>query len=396
MSSTTGDLPRVLCVDDDEHVVQGLALTLRKEYEVHVALSGTDGLAILRKIGGAAVVLSDMRMPSMDGATFLHQVMHFYPDAARILLTGEPGRDSAMVAVNQAQIFRFLAKPCPPGELKAAVEAGVLQHYRSSTERTVLEETLVGCIRTLVDVLAITNPVAFGRARRIKRLAMEFAQSLGYEAFWQLEAAAILSQLGYLSLPGELVEKLYYGERLTAEEQILASGTSDVARRLLGNIPRLEPVVEILLALNASDTALHQLGDGPVGVGARILALVTDYCSRKTQGETSASAVEGLRSRSTRYGTELLGEFGAYLGTESGPATSRGSKLPLRSVEPGMVILQDVRTSMGTLLVPNGFEVTPAFLERLRHFGPDILNETITVTEVRRGRGHDGRAETGS
>jgi response regulator RpfG family c-di-GMP phosphodiesterase len=302
-----------------------------------------------------------------------------------MLLTGEPGRDSAIAAVNKAQIFRFLAKPCPPAELKAAVEAGVLQHRTVTTERTVLKETLVGCIKTLVDVLAITNPVAFGRASRVKRLAMDFARTLGREDFWQLEAAAMLSQIGYLSLPGDLVEKLYYGEPLTAEERILAGGAPEVARRLLENIPRLEPVGEILMSLNASDTELQQLGEGAIGVGSRILALVTDYHGLRSQGQSASAAVKRLRSRAGRYGAELVERFAEFLGPPEEPQQSRTRKIPLRSVQPGMVILQDVRTEMGTLLVASGYEVTPAFLERMRHFGPDLLSELVAIDDTALG-----------
>src|SRR5712672_899524 len=88
------DSPRVLCVDDEPRVVEGLVLHLRKDYDVHTALSGDEALQKLKHVGGVAVVISDMRMPGMDGATLLHRVMSSYPDAARILLTGEPGRDA--------------------------------------------------------------------------------------------------------------------------------------------------------------------------------------------------------------------------------------------------------------------------------------------------------------
>ena len=373
------NLPRVLCVDDEARVVEGLVPHLRKEYDVRTALSGAAGLQLLKEMGGAAVVLSDMRMPEMDGATFLHHVMHFYPDATRMLLTGEPGQDAAVAAVNKAQIFRFLKKPCPPAELKVAVEAGVMQYRMVTAERTVLKETLVGCINALVDVLAITNPVAFGRASRIKRLAMGFAEALGRQEFWQLEAAAMFSQLGYLSLPIELVEKLYCGEFLSPEEKILASGAPEVATRLLQNIPRLEPITEILAALNESDAHLAQLGDGAIGVGARILALVTDYSSLLTRGQTMSAAIQKLRGRSSRYGQELFEQFVQHLAANAESAQSDTQEVPLRSVQPGMIIMQDVRTAMGTLLVPHGFEVTSVFLERIRHFGPDLLNERIKV-----------------
>src|SRR5215472_10781145 len=112
MSTSPEDLPRVLCVDDDAHVVEAIVLHLRKHYQVSTALSGHEGLKTLKRMGGAAVVISDMRMPGMDGATFLHNVMHIFPDASRILLTGEPGRDAAVSAVNKGHIFQFLTKPC--------------------------------------------------------------------------------------------------------------------------------------------------------------------------------------------------------------------------------------------------------------------------------------------
>jgi response regulator RpfG family c-di-GMP phosphodiesterase len=369
--------PRVLCVDDEPRVVEGLVLHLRKDYEVHTALSGDEGLKALKKSGGAAVVISDMRMPGMDGALFLHHVLTFYPDATRILLTGEPGRDAAMSAVNNARIFRFLTKPCPPDQLKAAVEEGVIQHRLIRAERTILKETLIGCIKALVDVLSIANPIAFGRASRVKRLAMGFSTALQCTDYWQLEAAAMLSQIGYLSLPPPLLEKLYYGEVLTPTERTLAAGVPDVATALLENIPRLDPVVQILAALNWNDEALARLGDGTIGLGTRILGLVLEYDVLNTQGHSVDVSVQTLRRRASRYTEGLIEKFGQYLGAGSGKSEAR--QVALKAVQPGMVIMQDIRTQMGTLLVPRGFEVTSLFLERSRNFGPELLEEVVKV-----------------
>jgi CheY-like chemotaxis protein len=369
--------PRVLCVDDEARVVEGLVLHLRKDYEVHTALSGDEGLKALKKSGGAAVVISDMRMPGMDGALFLHHVLTFYPDATRILLTGEPGRDAAISAVNNARIFRFLTKPCPPDQLKAAVEEGVIQHRLIRAERTILKETLIGCIKALVDVLSIANPIAFGRASRVKRLAMGFSTALLCSDYWQLEAAAMLSQIGYLSLPPPLLEKLYYGEALTPTEKTLAAGVPDVAMALLENIPRLDPVVQILAALNWNDEALARLGDGTIGLGTRILGLVLEYDVLNTQGHSVDVCVQTLRRRASRYTEGLIEKFGVYLGAGSGKSEAR--QIALKAVQPGMVIMQDIRTQLGTLLVPRGFEVTNIFLERSRNFGPELLEEMIKV-----------------
>lgn len=367
----------ILCVDDEARVVEGLTLHLRKDYSVHTALSGEEGLRKLKELGEVAVVISDMRMPGMDGATFLKRVMSSYPEATRILLTGEPGRDAAVLAVNEGQIYRFLTKPCAPDKLKSAVESAVIQHRLVCAERVLLRETLVGCIQALVDVLAITNPVAFGRARRITRLAMQFAESLDCKGYWQLEAASMLSQLGYLSLPVELVEKLYYGEKLSPEEQVLAEGVPQVANKLLDHIPRLEPVTQILAAISYTDEQLRRLGEGTIGLAAMILSIVLEFDTLVAQGHTNDVAVQTLRGRTARYGEVLVEKFAGLVGASSGVNETR--LIPLRTVKPGMIIQQDLRTHLGTLLVPRGFEVSETFLQRLHNFGSGLLDEKIKV-----------------
>jgi response regulator RpfG family c-di-GMP phosphodiesterase len=369
--------PRVLCVDDESRVVEGLVLHLRKDYEVHTALSGDEGLKTLKQLGGACVVISDMRMPGMDGATFLQHVMTFFPDTTRILLTGEPGRDAAVSAVNHARIFRFLTKPCAPEQLRSAVEAGVVQYRLINAERAILKETLIGCIKALTDVLAIANPIAFGRANRVKRLAIGFANALQVKDFWQLEAAAMLSQIGYLSLPAPLLEKLYYGESLSEAEKTLAAGVPDVALSLLEHIPRLDPVVQILAALTWKDEALQRLGDGTVGMGTRILGLVLEYDVLITQGHSIDVAVQTLRRRVPRYTAELIEKYARFLG--AGPGKAEVRQMPLKAVKTGMIIAQDIRTHLGTLLVSRGFEVSELFLDRSRNFGPELLDEVIKV-----------------
>ncbi|MEJ1960465.1 MAG: HD domain-containing phosphohydrolase [Gammaproteobacteria bacterium] len=370
-------LPQILCVDDEPRILEGLSLHLRKEYEVHLAGSGDEALKKLRALKQVSVIVSDMRMPGMDGATLLAQVMALYPDITRILLTGEPGRETAVSAVNRGNIFRFLTKPCAPDQLKTAVEAGVIHHRVLNAERQMLQETVLGCIKALIDVLALTSPVAFGRASRIKRLAMQFSESLGTPEYWQLEAAAMLSQLGYLSLPTELVEKAYYGEALSVDERTILRGVPEVAIRLLEHIPRLEPVMQILNALASDDEQVARLGDGTIGLATRILGMVSEYDALVAQGNAPNVAVQTLREKVRRYGSELVEQFASHLGAGSAERVAR--EIPLRMVQPGMTIMQDLRTQMGTLLVPRGFEVTVVFMERIRNYGPDLLAEKIKV-----------------
>jgi CheY-like chemotaxis protein len=172
----------VLCVDDEARVVEGLKLNLRRDYEVHTALGGEEGLQKLKELGGVAVVISDMRMPGMDGATFLKRVMHTYPDSTRILLTGEAARDRGAGCQRRADLSfpdqalsARSAEGCSgcggdsaqTGECRAHAAAGDRDRMHSSVGRRAGHR----------------QSGRFGRASRIKRLAMQFAESLGCTGF---------------------------------------------------------------------------------------------------------------------------------------------------------------------------------------------------------------------
>jgi response regulator RpfG family c-di-GMP phosphodiesterase len=372
-------LPRILCVDDEPRVVDSLAVQLRHHYQVLTANSGREALRLLEDQGAPAVIVSDMRMPVMDGATLLKHVRQLHPETTRILLTGETGRDAAILAVNEGQIFKFLTKPCRTEQLKAAIDAGVMQHQLLKAEKVLLQETLVGCIKSLADILAITNPVAFGRTTRLKRLATALAEAMGARGFWQLEAAAMLSQIGFVSLPVELVEKLYYGKRLTAEERVLADGAPHVAQKLLGRIPRLEPVLEILGAVWRPGAALPE---GPVKQGADALRLLLEYDSHLAQGQSVEAALQRVRAPQGRNDAKMINALESLVMESVGPQDV--CEVPVGNIKPGMIFMDDLYTHVGTLLVPRGFEVTEAFLERARNFGPGILHEKVRVMSAAR------------
>ena len=373
----TSKRPCILCVDDEPRVTEGLALLLRREYRVITAAGGLEALERLQEIGGPAVVVSDMRMPGMDGAELLKTVRRLHPETSRILLTGEPGRDAVVSAINEGQIFRFLTKPCAPDQVLAAIEAGVTYHRLQTAEKTLLQVTLIGCIKALIDVLAITNPVAFGRSNRVTSLAMELAKAAGQPRLWQLQAAAMLSQIGYISLPVELVEKLYYGHKLTRDEKVLAEGAPAVAQKLLGRIPRLEPVLEILALSQKSAGAA---ADSVVTLGANILRLVLEYDLQIAQGSSAEMATLAMHTRTDKHDVHLVELLAGLVG--DGLGRTEIVEIPLAQVVPGMIILDDVRTHMGTVVAPKGFEVTDVFIERMRSFGPENLVERIRVSRT--------------
>jgi len=366
----------ILCVDDEPRVLDGLKLTLRRGFNVATATSGAEGLAVLQQMDGAAVVISDMRMPGMSGAAFLAKVRTLWPDSTRLLLTGEPGRDAAIAAVNEGQIFRFLTKPCAPEKLTAAVEAAVRQHQLVTAEKTLLQQTVLGSIRALVDVLALVNPIAFGRGGRIKRLAIDLASAAGLQPSWELEAAALLSQVGYVSLPIELVEKAVNGEPLNASEVLLLAEVPKVTQGLLARIPRLENVAAIV----AYATRPRGLKDPPsaeIAESANVLMNVLEFDALISRGESPETAIATLGARWGPKNSSMLAHLAALQGmTDSGPQLR---EIRLREVVPGMILMDDLRTDLGTLLVSRGYEISHSFIDRMRNFGPGLLEEPVRV-----------------
>jgi DNA-binding NtrC family response regulator len=124
---------RILFVDDDTRVLEGLRRMLRGEIEVETASSGTEGLATIHLLGPFAIVVSDMRMPGLNGAEFLARVRDLAPQTVRMLLTGHKDIEQAIAAVNDGQIFRYLNKPCQKEEMLNAIRLGLAQ-YRANVE----------------------------------------------------------------------------------------------------------------------------------------------------------------------------------------------------------------------------------------------------------------------
>jgi CheY-like chemotaxis protein len=372
-------LARILCVDDEPRILEGLSLHVRRRYEVTTASSGAAGLDLLRRGDVFAVVVSDMRMPGMDGAAFLSKVRQLIPDTVRILLTGQADMASAIAAVNEGQIFRFLTKPCSPVVLLGALEAAVTQHRLITGERVLLEETLHGSIKTLVDVLALTNPASFGRVTRIKQHVSDLADKLEIRERWQVEVAAMLSQLGSIALPPEVAEKLYHGHPLLPDEEAMIARLPALTEGLLGNIPRLEVVRGILASQQRprsvaadSDHAEKQL----IVRGGEMLRVATDFDALEARGISPTLALSTMRGREHHYDLAILAAFAELRGADGPGAQIR--EISVSELQVGMILAEDL-TMGNTLLVARGYEVTQSFVERCRNYSKGVLKEPLRV-----------------
>lgn len=382
--------PVILCVDDERNVVESMELNLRKLYQVKTALSGAEGLEILRAEKEVAVVLSDMRMPEMDGAAFLSAARAASPDTVRILLTGFADIEAAVRAVNDGQIFRFLTKPCSPENLLAALAAGMEQHRLITAERVLLQKTLVGSVKALIEVLALSNPLALGRAVRIRDRARKAVRQMSAEKRWQVEFAAMLSQLGAVSLPEEVTRKLYDGETLDHLEQSRLAESMGAVNDILSHIPRLEPVTSVLDELKGMIEGYSAAGGAArPSEDARLLQAVIDLDALEAQGRSLRTSIDMLSSRRDLYGEDVLAALRALA---NDPTARQAVTVEVTRLREGMVLAEDLKTTAGVLIVPRGFELNQSSLEHILNFDKQLVSSVrvfelgTTVPAVAKGR----------
>jgi response regulator RpfG family c-di-GMP phosphodiesterase len=365
----------VLCVDDEPMVLEGLERTLRQSFEVVTETKPLAALALLEKREHDFVaVMSDMRMPVMDGAKFLACAAEIAPNSTRLLLTGHAELNAAIAAVNTGRVFRFLCKPCSPNDLLAAVEAAAEQHQLRNVEKQLLEQTLTGSVRLLSEVLALTAPKIFTRNQQIQSYVLHLARSLGRADAWRFELAACLSMIGCAGLPEETLNRALSGATLDEQEARTFAEHPLTTHRLLKKIPHFEDVAEMILLQMDGVGGANATPD--VRLGASMLRVARDVEQLVAGGATEAEAVAKLQPSCPAEHLELL----KLLGGLSSPPSGEIKELIVAQLTAQMVLEEDVKTKSGAVLVTAKKQLTLLLLERLLRFSrAGVVVEPIKV-----------------
>jgi len=370
---------RILLVDDDLNILQGYKRQLRKRFQLETAPSGKEGLETVVKSGPFAVIVSDMRMPEMDGIQFLNAVRQVAPDSVRMMLTGNADQKTAMDAVNDGHIFRFLTKPCSPEAFTKALEAGIEQYRLITAERELLSKTLSGSVRVLTEVLSLVNPTAFGHAATIRRLVRQICQEVQVEDAWEIEVAAMLSQVGCVTIPESTLAKLSSGATLSAEELRTSPGHPQVGHDLIAKIPRLEGVAGIIAYqqknFDGSGIPYDGKRENQIPFGARVLRLVIDVVQLISAAKSTGEALCIIREREGFYDPSLVNALAVVLDIEYVIKS-----VEIEHLEDNMVLDEHVVTQSGQVLLARGHDVTSSLRERLRRFATTVrVQEPIRV-----------------
>jgi CheY-like chemotaxis protein len=357
---------RVLFVDDEPNVLDAIQRTLRKQVDVLTATSGVEGLRLLGEAGPFALVVSDMRMPSMNGAQFLAKVREQEPDTVRMILSGQADLQATIAAVNEGHIYRFLSKPCPPDQLLAAVADGLKQHRLVTAEKVLLEQTLSGSVKMLIEILGMVSPAASSRASRLQRYAIGLSGALDLPERWQWGLAAFVSQIGCVALPKEILSKVEAAQVLTEDEERLYESHPEVAGKLLAAIPRLEDVAAIVTAQFGPVSFAAKPDDlrkwDIRSIGQLLLRTSFEFDRSITRGANRESAVDTLR------GSRLGLPQSVIKALLTLPAANREfivRQVRLRDLATGMILDEDLVSPKGIRLVPSGHEVTRSLIVRL-------------------------------
>ncbi|MGD0090378.1 MAG: HD domain-containing phosphohydrolase [Planctomycetota bacterium] len=338
------------------------------------APAGEHGPGTLNREGRFAVVVSDMRMPNMNGIQFLAKVKERAPDAVRVMLTGHADLATAVEAVNEDNIFRFLVKPCSPESLLRAIADAVRQYQLIVAERELLEKTLNGSINVLTEILSIVEPQSFDHAQRLCAHLHTFARTVAIPNSWQLEMAAMLADIGFVTIPQEVIVKARQGARLKDVERRMLDRVPEIGRNLLAHVPRLEGVAALVLYQNkhfdGSGFPRDELQGAAIPLGARILKLLSDLVQLEDNGVPMPEALKELDGRLGWYDPALLASVHACFASQAEALVQRRPPMPVsvRNLHLGQILQSDVLTAKGTLLISAGHLLSETLLERIRNF----------------------------
>lgn len=360
---------RILLVDDEPNLLSSLRRQLHSHYDISTAQSGQEAIRVMASEPLFPVVVSDMRMPGMDGVRFLSVVRQRFPDTVRIMLTGNADLDTAVNAVNEGAIFRFLQKPCPTDALIEVIEGALQLHRLQRVEKELLEKTVSGSVSVLIDVLSLTNPLAFNRAKRIKSFVEQIVDFFNLPDKWQFSMAAQLSQIGFVTVPTSTLEKIYGNEKLSQVEKEMIAHYPRLGYELLRKIPKLEPLAEMIIRhqrkFDPTYKEVSLMDRDMLDVGAEIIKACAHFDTFLVMSGSKGEAMHRMRKNLSLYNPIILEAM------ESIDVQDVSLKIISKEIvdlEEGDVIEENVISEGGVLMATKGQDATTALIMRLQNY----------------------------
>jgi response regulator RpfG family c-di-GMP phosphodiesterase len=373
---------KVLFVDDDPMILSGFVRNFRRYFNVYIAPDAESALEYIKNDGPFAVAVSDMKMPGMNGVVFFEKLRKVSPDTVRIMLSGEASLDMAVDAMNSGAVYKFLIKPVSPDEMLKIIALGLEEHNRISGGKRLLDETLNGSVQALMDVLVLTNPIAFSRGKRLRHYIFQLGRMIGIQNIWIYEIAAMLSQIGCVTVSEETVEKFVEGEELDDKEQRILKFVPQISKKVIAKIPGLDLVSEIIENQNTDidySMVKYPLNRTPQAIlGSLLLKTVTEFDNMICAGLSKTEAISRMSYSDEKNERTLLKYLKDVSVFNESPSQIRLKKID--DLREGMILAEDIKTNKGFLIAPKGYEADKSLISRLEDYSrKKIIKDSVHV-----------------
>ncbi len=363
----------ILFVDPDKDFLASMEKSLGGTFKVLTAPTGAAAMDQAQNTR-LSVVVANPVLPDMDGVELFSRMGCVLPDASRVAVMDGQDCDVLSRAVNEAGLSGVLFKPVRPKEMAGVLKRALGHHSDCIQNQQVLQETLRGSVKVLLDLMEILDPSALGRSRRVRKRALELGRRLKAVSAWQLEMTVLLSHIGCLVLSNEITRKLDGGQDLTPEEQKLFFRHPAIAAKLLANIKRMDGVTQAILHQNSKYSK-------DIPLESRILKAVLDLDRQERKGLQASEGMAVLKKRAEFYDPEVLAALDDMLDAGVGEAR----EVDVKELEPGLVMARDLKTDDGTVLLLKGQHLTKASTARLKLFAGDLgLSGPVAVVVGRK------------
>lgn len=273
----------ILAIDDEVNNLSLIKRTLRNDYEILIASSGQEALDIMKEHGHEiSLIVSDQKMPYMEGTDFFKHISTEYPDIVKILLTGHSNIDILVEAINECHLFQYILKPFEPEQLCMIVESGI-KKFELSTSRTQilkdLSELFYKTIKSIAQALDAKDKYTHGHSMRVTLYSLALAKALNLpdDLLEEIETTGLLHDIGKIAIPEKILLK---PGKLTDEEYEIIKSHPELGEKLVDGIEKLKMISSWL-------KSHHERYDGKgypdglkgeeIPISSRIIAIADTY-----------------------------------------------------------------------------------------------------------------------
>ncbi len=363
---------QVLFVDDDVSLLSTMKRNLDLDFTVHTAEGGEVALEVVQRLGDFSVVVVDMQMPKMNGIQTIAMLREKMPKAVFLMLTGNQDLSTAIQAVNDGRVFRFLTKPCQLSEISSAVQAAQQQHNLIIAEKELLSGTFAGAINLMTDVIEMQEDRHIDTGRMSEAL-VDLATRMGIEIGWEEKVAARVFLVGIAMLSPEDSIKFVTLDPTTAEHKAMFARICKKSATMLARLPRLGWIVDLLNHVPKAER--YESGCDRIESGALLLRIVFYWNFLTNKGICVEAATSVIENIMPELSSNMIQSMQCLHDNRDAHMLT---KIAIGKLRPGMIPYENITTPSGGIAVAKGRVLTDVMVENLTRL-PELGREKISV-----------------